>query len=199
MANIMPMLYTTGFASVLASITCSHILIISQNVFYSHDSPSSDPVPISNQTYTIFRINEKNLNQSGIRRGRLMSKEEQFRNNTFVDFQFRVRATNKVFEWKTYIRQVCVYSIIITSSPTVVQKIKTKWHIYDPIANMFVALNLLANFGFAQPVLYFEVVISYKKYPIRKKLHIDNGDFIVKSNLAFVWRCFLDSETAVLK
>lgn len=125
MASNFPTVHVTGFGNILNQITCSHVLIASFNVIYSHDFLNSREHLSFKKTFTIYRKTWSSLNTSSA-----------LQNIAYRSYSLPENE-RKLFRYSLYVRSFVICTIILSSHHKFFWDTKAKYVTYQPIYAIF--------------------------------------------------------------
>lgn len=156
--------YVTGLGEVLSKITCSHILIISQNVFYSHEVPTPDSMNTQmTHSYTVFRKYWGTFRQLTNKTTFDRDWLDDTLNRTGLSYKLKVTpAEQKIFghpHGTLYAKKSCVQAILLFAEAfytTTLQALDIQLE-HHTIAHSFGYMYILEGFMLTLPILYVEL------------------------------------------
>lgn len=202
--QVPPVLYLSGIGEILTRIICSHIIIVSENVFYSHDTVNADF-----HTYTVFNKYWPASNFSTVPNNFWLPPW----NSSWQDLYTLGRFWNVTrergvleretfgnilpFEGNIYLRTNCVHSLILFTPKRVWNfKIGNKPTWYFPLAtSLGYPYDFLVR-RFTIPTILLEVVGNNHTFLTWHEIYGLTKASWLRSNLISVQSCSLKTSRA---
>lgn len=160
-----PVLYLGSIGDILTRITCSHILLLSENVFYSHNN-----INIDYHTFTVLRNYWSLSNFSTVPHNfKLPYWERKWQYFHILGTMYNVTGERGILQRKNfgnvlpldgriYIGTTCIYSIVLFPQKRVWNfAIRNKPTLYFPVASSFGNLRDFPLFKIKLPTILLEV------------------------------------------
>lgn len=204
---IPPALYLSGIGDILTRITCSHIILLSDNVFYSHDNISTDTY----HTFTVSRKYWPVSNFSNVPDNfQLLSWDVSFLPFHILGSLWNASKEHKMLEQYEiedmlpneglrYLRTPCVYSIILFTP-------KRDWNFvignkpvhYFPIARCLGNLMEFLNYRFTLPIILLELKDTNQTLLTPKEIYGIEKASDYFTHLIAIQRCTLTHLNSIL-